>query len=98
MAAIGKSMSLWQGCSLANLLHIFRTPFPKNTSERLLLYHQKTEKIFENGEKYIYIEKNEISKLLSNKIINKTCYRNTLTRKVFEEIYFRKISFHGFIF
>ena len=98
MTAIGKSMSLWQGCSLVNLLHIFRTPFPKNTSGRLLLYHQKTEKIFENGEKYIYIEKNEISKLLSNKIINKTCYRNTLTRKVFEEIYFRKISFPGFIF
>ena len=25
------------GCSPVNLLHIFRTPFPKNTSERLLL-------------------------------------------------------------
>ena len=25
-------------CSPLNLLHIFRTPFPKNTSERRLLY------------------------------------------------------------
>ena len=25
------------GCSSLNLLHIFRTPFPKNTSRRLLL-------------------------------------------------------------
>ena len=27
----------WYGCSPVNLLHIFRTPFPKNTSGRLLL-------------------------------------------------------------
>ena len=26
-----------QGCFPANLLHIFKTPFPKNTSGRLLL-------------------------------------------------------------
>ena len=29
--------ALWHGCSPLNLLHIFRTPFPKNTSVRLLL-------------------------------------------------------------
>ena len=28
---------LCHGCSPANLLHVFRTPFPKNTSGRLLL-------------------------------------------------------------
>ena len=28
----------WHGCSPVNLLHIFRTPFLKNTSGRLLLY------------------------------------------------------------
>ena len=28
---------LWHGCSPVNLLHIFRTPFPKNTSGGLLL-------------------------------------------------------------
>ena len=27
----------WHGCSHVNLLHIFRTPFPKNTSGGLLL-------------------------------------------------------------
>ena len=26
------------GCSPINLLHVFRAPFPKNTSERLLLF------------------------------------------------------------
>ena len=25
-------LALWHGCSPVNLLHIFRTPFPKNTS------------------------------------------------------------------
>ena len=30
-------ITLWHGCSPANLVHIFRTPFPKNTFERLLL-------------------------------------------------------------
>ena len=31
-------ITLWHGCSPVNLLHIFRTPFSKNTSGRLLLY------------------------------------------------------------
>ena len=30
-------IALWHGCSPANLLHIFRIPFPKSTSGRLLL-------------------------------------------------------------
>ena len=30
-------ITLRHGCSLVNLLQIFRTPFPKNTSGRLLL-------------------------------------------------------------
>ena len=30
-------IALWHWCSLVNLLHIFRTPFPKNTSGGLLL-------------------------------------------------------------
>ena len=30
-------IALRHGCSPVNLLHIFRTPFPKNTSEWLLL-------------------------------------------------------------
>ena len=30
-------ITLWQWCSAVNLLHIFRTPFPKNTSRWLLL-------------------------------------------------------------
>ena len=30
-------MALWHGCSPVNLLHIFRTPFSRNTSRLLLL-------------------------------------------------------------
>ena len=30
-------VAFWHGPSPVNLLHIFRTPFPKNTSGRLLL-------------------------------------------------------------
>ena len=30
-------IALWHGCSPANLLHVFRTPFPRNTSGWLLL-------------------------------------------------------------
>ena len=30
-------ITLWHGCSPVNLLYIFRTPFTKNTSGRLLL-------------------------------------------------------------
>ena len=33
-------ITLRHGCYLVNLLHIFRTPFPKNTSGELLLYGQ----------------------------------------------------------
>ena len=32
-------ITLRHGCSLTNLLHIFRTTFPKNTSGLLLLYN-----------------------------------------------------------
>ena len=32
-------ITLRHGCSPVNWLHIFRTPFPKNTSGRLLLEH-----------------------------------------------------------
>ena len=31
-------IALRHGCSPVNFLHIFRTPFPKKTSERLLLF------------------------------------------------------------
>ena len=36
----------WHGCSPVNLLHIFRAPFPKNTSEWLLLKAVFTLKTF----------------------------------------------------
>ena len=33
-------ITLWHGCSLAYLLHISRTAFPKNNSGRLLLNNE----------------------------------------------------------
>ena len=40
-------ITLWNECSPVNLLHIFRTPVTKNTSEQLLL--QMVDCIFKNG-------------------------------------------------
>ena len=34
-------IALRRGCSPVNLLHIFRTPFPKNTSKWLLLKRKR---------------------------------------------------------
>ena len=34
-------IALRHGCSAVNLLHIFKTPFLKNTSDRLLLHNEK---------------------------------------------------------
>ena len=31
--------AIWHGCSPINLLHIFRSPFPKNTSRRLFCFN-----------------------------------------------------------
>ena len=38
-------VTLRRGCSPVNLLHIFRTPFPMNTSERLLLKKEFLKKL-----------------------------------------------------
>ena len=34
---VAKQITFWHGCSTINLLHSFRTPFPKNTSGGLHL-------------------------------------------------------------
>ena len=36
-SVISSDIALWHGCSPVNLMHIFRTPFPRNTSRWLLL-------------------------------------------------------------
>ena len=45
-------IALRHGCSPVSLLHIFRTPFPKNTFGRLRLLE------LELGERFILISKN----------------------------------------
>ena len=42
-------ITFWHGCSPANLLHIFRTPFPRNTSECLLLVSKVFEALVFSG-------------------------------------------------
>ena len=37
-------IALWHGCFPVNLLHILRTPFPKNISEELLLFLVKNKR------------------------------------------------------
>ena len=37
-------LTLRHGCSPVNLLHIYRTPFPKNTPRRLLLPYECLER------------------------------------------------------
>ena len=41
-------ITFWHGCSLVNLMHNFRTPFPKNTSDGLLLQRR-----IQNPAKYL---------------------------------------------
>ena len=43
-------IALRHGCSPVNLLHIFRTPFPKNTSGRLILKDLGTDIDYALGE------------------------------------------------
>ena len=47
-------ITLWHGCSPINLMHIFRTPFFKNTTGRLLLYFALT--LIEN-QQYLTLHK-----------------------------------------
>ena len=44
------------GCSPVNFLHIFRTPFPRNTSGWLLLNHKSRNNVRIETTKFIYQE------------------------------------------
>ena len=48
MQQIYRRITLCHGCSPVNLLHIIRTPFTKNTSERLLLHTAPLFKVSKN--------------------------------------------------
>ena len=58
------SNHIQNGCSPVNLLHIFRTPFPRNTSEWLLLNIE--DQIVNNDVKITYI----FLKFFSNAVKN----------------------------
>ena len=50
-------ITLWHGCSPVNLLHIFRTPFLKNTSGGLLLNLSILRVIHQTEDSWIYQSK-----------------------------------------
>ena len=52
-----KNLTLRHGCSPVNLLHIFRTPFHKNTSGRLLLKHLWRNFFWKNSDFSYFCEK-----------------------------------------
>ena len=53
-------LALWYGCSPVNLLHIFRTPFPKTTSGGLLLFVLNLLQRLDlrNSDKYVALPQN----------------------------------------
>ena len=61
-------ITLWHGCSPVNLLHIFRKPFLKDTSEWLLLFLCKWIK------KMFFLKRNISMYMLSIVVINKQKY------------------------
>ena len=58
---------LRRGCSPVNLLHIFKAPFPKNTSGRPLLYLGKTDR---NIMTLLHVHGKYIEKLLYTHLTN----------------------------
>ena len=62
-AIIHKSEILRHGCSPVNLLHLFRTPFPKNTLRRLLLASVSSQ-VFDFPSNCIHICRNIWTKIL----------------------------------
>ena len=67
-------IALWHGCSQVNLLHIFRTPFPKNTSGGLFL-------VLINSKKGVL---QEYLRAMAPTVIVKRIYSQELIVRVFQ--------------
>ena len=63
-------IALWHGCSPVNLLHVFRTPFPKNTSEWLLLQWVLRKLHSCKEVTYFLLQKEEVPHYPKSKIYN----------------------------
>ena len=70
-------IALRYGCSPVNLVHIFRTPFPKNTSGWLLLIHVRSHRL--NCD----VTNDFMRHLLSSKSIKLTIQANAVTSSLF---------------
>ena len=56
------------GCSPVNLLHVFRTPFPRDTSEKLLL---KSAKTFDNNYRPVKVHYQILLRYMKDSCLNK---------------------------
>ena len=74
-------IALRHGCSHVNLLHIFRTPFPRNTSWWLLLQYRKCKlTFFQDICRYIPTHRYVALKIFDNLL--HIIYRNRLEKKI----------------
>ena len=73
-------VALWHGCSPVNLLHVFRTPFRKNTSGWQLLNDVTDNKTFWRSVKSFFTDK---VKSRSNNI---TLIEKRDTKEMMEEV------------
>ena len=78
-------ITLWHWCSLVNLMHIFRTPFPKNISGGVLLNFAMAEHQvdFSHYFKSSTLRKGIFSR---NILIFRSSHRRCSVKKVFLEI------------
>ena len=87
-------ITLWNGCSPVNLLHIFRTPFPKNTSQRLLLNRFKSEYSMHN--QWRIIKETDLKKLAKPwPIFLRFCFRYLCENKLISSSFPDSNSFPG---
>ena len=73
------AIMLWHGCSPVNLPHIFRTPFLKNTSGRLLLKYYLKNKNSNQSFAIFQSCQNQLSSLL---VTLKNKYYSKVTKKL----------------
>ena len=78
-------ITLWHGCSLVNLMHIFRTHFPKNTSGGVLLNFAMAEHQVDFS--YYFKSSTRRKGIFSrNILIFRSSHRRCSVKKVFLEI------------
>ena len=87
-------ITLQHGCSPVNSLHIFRAPFPKNTSGGLLLNLQKPNSVtdfFHENALRIFCGRKKTYSQNNSKIVQYFCFLVNLTHKTSTMIKTKKV-------